>query len=167
MGIDEVLRHVDALACQRAEVTGGEPLIQAAVPELLKRLCENGYETLLETNGSQDISRLDPRVARIVDFKCPGSGAESANRWQNVSHLTGRDEGKFIVADRGDYEFALAAINEHNLLETCPVTLSPAWGQLDAAALAEWIVADYGALPGVRLGLQLHKLIWPQKNRGV
>ena len=164
MTVEEVLAEVARLRCPRVEVTGGEPLIQPAAGELLRRLCAAGYETLLETNGSQDIGGLDPRVVRIVDFKCPSSGQTHANRWANVRHLAGRDEVKFVLADRADYEFAHAMMIEHGLRAKCAVVLSPAHGLLDPADLAEWILAD-GL--DVRLGLQLHKLIWPDRERGV
>jgi 7-carboxy-7-deazaguanine synthase len=146
------------------EVTGGEPLCQPAAPELLRRLCEAGYETLLETNGSMDISPVDRRVVRIVDFKCPSSGSADANRWANVESLRPADEVKFVLADRADYDFARRALAEHGLTDRCAVSMSPVAGMLAPAALAEWILAD-GL--DVRLSLQLHKIIWPGKDRGV
>jgi len=162
MTVDDVLARVCELRCPRVEVTGGEPLAQAACLPLLTRLCDAGFETLLETNGSKDISHVDPRVVRIVDFKCPSSGAGASNRWTNVENLTARDEVKFVIADRRDYEFARQALAGHVLTERCAVIFSP----LDASApadLAGWILDD-GL--DVRLGLQLHKIIWPDKNRG-
>ena len=189
MSIDQVLRRVADLGCPRVELTGGEPLLQAASLELLRCLCEAGCQTLLETNGSQDISAVDPRVVRIVDFKCPSSGEAAKNRWENVAHLTRYDEVKFVLADRADYEFARDAAARHDLPNRCAVILSPVFGQvasaipesalapatpqapvlpwtpvLSPATLAEWILAD-GL--DVRLGLQLHKIIWPGKDRGV
>ena len=164
MSVDEILAAVAALACRRVEVTGGEPLIQPAAVELLRRLCDAGYETLLETNGSQDISQVDGRVVRIVDFKCPSSGQDHANLWQNAEHLTCRDEVKFVIADRRDYDFACRAVREHGLTARCPVIFSPVHGRLEPAELAAWMLADR---LDVRLGLQLHKIIWPGKDRGV
>ena len=163
MSVDEILARAAALGCGRVEVTGGEPLIQEACAELLRRLCEGGFETLLETNGSRDIAPLDPRVVRIVDFKCPASGQHHANRWANVAHLTARDEVKFVIADRRDYEFARAAVARHGLCDRCAVIFSPV-GVSAAAELARWILQD-GL--DVRLGLQLHKMIWPDRDRGV
>lgn len=160
----EVLRRVEALGCRRVEVTGGEPLTQAAAPELLRRLLHAGCETLLETNGSIDLTPVEPQVVKIVDFKCPSSGEHAANCWQNVHHLTGRDEAKFVLADRRDYEFDRAAVAEHALLEKCAVIFSPVFARLQADVLAGWILAD-GL--DVRLGLQLHRMIWPDKDRGV
>ena len=164
MTLDEVTARVADLSCRRVEVTGGEPLIQPAAAELLRRFCDAGYETLLETNGSQDISGVNERVVRIVDFKCPSSGEQQANVWENVDHLTARDEVKFVIADRGDYEFARSAVGEHALADRCAVIFSPVHGRLEPAELAEWILAD-GL--DVRLGLQLHKIIWPDRTRGV
>jgi len=163
MSVADVLARVAELGGRRVEVTGGEPLTQKACCDLLERLCEAGFETLLETNGSQDIAPVDPRVVRIVDFKCPASGARAANRWANVEHLTARDEVKFVIADRGDYAFARDAIVRYALLGRCAVILSPV--DISAAAeLAAWILHD-GL--DVRLGLQLHKMIWPDRDRGV
>ena len=164
MSLDAVLEQVVKLACPLVEVTGGEPLAQASTPALLERLCESGYETLLETNGSLDISAVDARVVRIVDFKCPSSGRQDANRWPNADLLTPRDEVKFVLADRRDYDFARDAIQRHGLAKRCEVIFSPVLDRLPPAKLAQWIIAD--RLP-VRLGLQLHKFIWPDKDRGV
>ena len=164
MSIAEVLKAVAGLNCPLVEVTGGEPLCQAAAPALLTALCEAGYETLLETNGSWDISGLDGRVIRIVDFKCPSSGESAANRWENVAVLTARDEVKFVIADRRDYLFARRALRAHQLLDVCPVIFSPVAGGAGAAWLAEWVLADRLR---VRLGLQLHRMIWPDADGGV
>ena len=163
MSVDDVLARAGELGCPRAEVTGGEPLLQPAAASLLGRLCDAGFETLLETNGSQDIAAVDPRVVRIVDFKCPSSGADAANRWENVEHLTARDEVKFVIADRRDYEYARDAAARYGLRDRCAVIFSPA--NLAAPAdLARWILED-GL--DVRLGLQVHKMIWPERDRGV
>ena len=164
MSLDAILALVAELGCPRVEVTGGEPLLQAAAPELMRRLCDAGYETLLETNGSLDISQVDRRVARIVDFKCPSSGQAHANLWENASCLTGRDEVKFVIGDRGDYEFARQAVSQRKLTDKCPVIFSPVHGGLAPAELAEWMLADR---LDVRLGLQLHKIIWPGRDHGV
>lgn len=162
--LSELLRRVEQLGCKRVEVTGGEPLIQPGTIELLQMLCDAGYETLLETNGSLDISPVGGRVVRIVDFKCPSSGQAEANRWANVEHLTARDEVKFVVVDRGDFEFARDAVRGRELTSICPVTFQPVAGQCEPAELAEWILAER---LDVRLGLQLHKILWPGRDRGV
>jgi len=138
-------------------VTGGEPLAQKNCLALLAALCDAGFDVSLETSGALDIAAVDARVARIVDLKAPGSGEAAKNLWANVEHLTAHDELKIVVADRADYEWARAAIAEHRLAERCPVLLSSVAGELAAADLAGWILAD--RLP-VRFQLQLHKVLW-------
>jgi len=163
MSVDQILAAAGEFQCPLVEVTGGEPLIQPEVLRLLSRLLDSGYETLLETNGSLDISQVDPRVVRIVDFKCPGSGEDPRNLWANVEHLTDRDEVKFVLVDRTDYVFARGALREYALTEKCPVIFSPVLGRLEPSALADWILEDK---LDVRIGLQLHRIIFPQKDRG-
>ncbi len=168
MPVERVLEQVAQLACRRVELTGGEPLCQAASLDLMRRLCDAGCQTLLETNGSMDIAPVDGRVVRIVDIKCPSSGCSDANRWANLSLLTPRDEVKLVIADRADYDFAKDALLRHGLIGRCAVIFSPlSFAEqrgMRAADLAEWILAD-GL--DVRLGLQLHKIIWPGVERGV
>ena len=163
MTIDEVIARLAELHCKRVELTGGEPLCQPASLELMERLCDLGHEVLLETNGSLDISPVDTRVARIVDFKCPSSGESQANLWSNVDQLWAGDEVKFVLADRADYDFAVASMRERGLIGLCEIIFSPVHGRLAPAELAEWILAD-GL--NVRLGLQLHKILWPNETRG-
>jgi len=163
MTTDEIAARLGGFPCRRVEVTGGEPLCQAGSIDLMRRLCDDGWEVLLETNGSLDISPVDPRVVRIVDFKCPSSGQDAANLWDNVGRLRATDEVKFVLADRGDYDFAVAAVRGRGILEKCSVIFSPVSGRLDPAELADWILAD-GL--DVRLGLQLHKILWPGDQRG-
>lgn len=162
--LDEIVVAVAALGCPLVEVTGGEPLLQPAVHPLMSRLCDQGYEVLLETGGGLDISRVDPRVGRILDVKCPGSGEAAHNRWENLDQLRAGDEVKFVLASRGDYEWARAVVAERRLAARCPVHFAPVWGALDPAELASWILEDGLA---VRLGLQLHKLLWGPERRGV
>ena len=168
MALEDVLAEVRRLRCRRVELTGGEPLLQAAALELLSRLCEDGMEVLLETNGSVDIGPVDERVVRIMDVKCPSSGADGATRWENVALLRPRDEVKFVLADRADYEFARGLVHRHQLAGRCPVLFSPVMvgpdAQLEPALLAKWVLED-GL--DVRLSLQLHKILWPGKDRGV
>ena len=167
MTLDEVLAAVAAWNCPRVELTGGEPLLQPAAGELLTRLCDAGYETLLETNGSLDISHLDSRVRRIVDIKCPASHAAPADDaicWENLDHLHSHDEVKFVLVGREDYEFARRVVSEHRLTHRCGVIFSPVATMLTAADLARWILDDR---LDVRLGVQLHKIIWPGEDRGV
>ncbi|MCK5574053.1 MAG: radical SAM protein [Bacteroidetes bacterium] len=164
MSVEEVLRRVRVYPSRLVLVTGGEPLLQEGVYPLLKLLCDEGYEALLETGGSLDIRPVDPRVRRNVDFKCPGSGMESKNLWSNVDDLRATDEVKFVVNDRHDFDWAVAKIREHGLENRCSVLLSPVFGELEPARLADWILQ--GGL-SVRLQLQLHKLIWEPSARGV
>jgi 7-carboxy-7-deazaguanine synthase len=160
---EEILAKVRTLNCPRVELTGGEPLLQDGAFDLLRALCDAGYETLLETNGSVDVANVDERVRRIVDVKCPSSGHVEANLWENLGALTDRDEVKFVIASRADYDFAKKVLNEHSLTDKCAVFFSPVWETLPASTLAEWILADR---LDVRLGMQLHKILWPKENRG-
>lgn len=162
--IEQILRHVGAFRARRVEVTGGEPLFQTESLALLKALCDEGYETLLETNGSLDILPVDRRVIRIMDVKCPSSGCHDHNRWDNIPALTARDEVKFVIATAEDYAFARRTVQTHHLLGKCPVIFAPASPVLSPEHLAQWILSDR---LDVRLGLQLHKIIWPDRDRGV
>ncbi len=164
MSAEQIVARVEQLGCPLVEVTGGEPLTQPAASELLTALCDRGWTTLLETNGSLDISVVDKRVVKIVDFKCPSSGQQEMNCWANVSALAAGDEVKFVLADRADYDYAAEKLASYDLAGRCRVSFSPAAGRLAPAELARWILAD--GLP-VRLGLQLHKIIWPGRDRGV
>lgn len=164
MSLDAVMDAISGYPCKLVEVTGGEPLAQAGCVPLLKRLCDAGYEVMLETSGSLDISPVDPRVRRIMDLKCPGSGMVSRNRMANLSLLTRGDELKFVITDRHDYEWAKDIVLRENLHERCPVLFSPVWGKIEFRELAEWILDD--GLP-VRFQLQLHKFIWDPNARGV
>jgi 7-carboxy-7-deazaguanine synthase len=161
MSLGQVLARVAGFGCPLVEVTGGEPLLQPGAAPLLVALADAGYEVLLETGGGLDISQVDPRVRRIVDVKCPASGEAEANRWENLELLTGRDEVKFVLADEADYRWARRVVAERRLAERCPVHFSPVWGSLEPARLAAWILAD--RLP-VRLGLQLHKVLWGEER---
>ncbi len=154
---DEVLEEVAAHGCSLVEVTGGEPLLQPGTLPLLAALADRGYEVLLETGGGLDVSGVDPRVRRIVDVKCPGSGEAEANRWENLDHLRRSDEVKLVIADEEDYRWAVRVLEERRLAERCPVLFSPVAGELEPRRLAEWILRD--RLP-VRFQLQLHKLLW-------
>lgn len=158
--IAEVIRH----GCPLVELTGGEPLLQPGVRPLMAELCDAGYEVLLETGGGVSIADVDPRVHRIVDVKCPGSGEAKNNRFENLDLLTARDEVKFVLTGEEDYLWARELVRERRLAQTCPVHFSPVHGAVNLEALAEWILRD--RLP-VRLQLQLHKFIWDPATRGV
>ncbi len=138
-------------------VTGGEPLAQKRCLGLLTALCDAGYEVSLETSGALDIAPVDPRVRRVVDLKTPASLEAHRNRWENLEHLTPRDQIKFVICGRADFEWARDKVTEHELAGRCPVLFSPSHGQLDPATLADWILAE--RLP-VRFQLQLHKILW-------
>ncbi|ROR29792.1 7-carboxy-7-deazaguanine synthase QueE [Inmirania thermothiophila] len=158
MSVAAVVEAVRALPpAPAACVTGGEPLAQAGCRELLSRLCDAGYAVSLETSGALDIGGIDPRVTVVMDLKTPGSGESGRNRWANLGRLRPQDQVKLVLTDRADYEWAREVVVRHRLDARCTVLLAPAWGELEAATLAEWILAD--ALP-VRLQLQLHKLLW-------
>ncbi len=164
MTVDSICQSVAELDCPRVLVTGGEPLMQPTSLELLRRLCEAGYETSLETNGTLDVATVDARVRRIIDIKCPSSGAVDETCWTNVDHLRSSDEVKFVIAGRDDYEYAHRAVIDHGLVGRCEVIFSPVLDRIGASELAEWILT--GRLD-VRLGLQLHRIIWPDRPRGV
>ena len=157
MAVTEILDKVAGFGTPHVCVTGGEPLAQKNCLPLLAALCDAGHDVSLETSGALDIAAVDPRVARIVDLKAPGSGESARNRWQNLPLLTPRDELKFVLKDRADYEWARGVIIEHRLDTRCPLLFSPVQDALEPQLLAEWILAD--RLP-VRFQLQLHKLLW-------
>jgi len=161
----DVLAAAIAHGTPLVEVTGGEPLLQPAVIPLLAELCDRGRTVLLETSGEADVSRVDPRVHKIMDLKAPGSGESHRNRWSNLEHITPRDEIKFVLASRGDYDFMRATIRERALSQRTPHLLaSTVFGALLPRDVVRWVLED--ALP-VRVQLQLHKYIWPADARGV
>lgn len=161
---DDVVEQVRGFDCDLVEVTGGEPLSQPAAVPLLTRLCDEGFEVLLETSGAIDTSGVDRRVHVVLDVKCPGSGMVERMYWPNLDRLASQDEVKFVIKDRTDYEWAREVIRTRNLAARCPVLVSPVFGEADARQLAEWVLAD--RLP-VRFQLQMHKQIWAPDMRGV
>jgi 7-carboxy-7-deazaguanine synthase len=163
MSIDEVVDRVRAYGTKLVEITGGEPLAQQESFDLIRRLCDDGYEVLIETSGSIDVAPVDDRATIILDVKCPGSGEASKNRWENLEHLKPRDEIKFVIADRADYDWARAMVNEKRL-DRWTLLFSPVWGEMEMKSLAEWMLAD--RMPA-RLQTQLHKHIWGAEARGV
>ena len=158
--LEEILREVAQYQAQYVCVTGGEPLAQKACHELLKALCNAGYSVSLETSGAMDISQVDARVSVIMDIKTPGSGEESKNLWTNIAHLKAKDEVKFVLADRADYDWAKQILEKYQLTKKSPVLFSPVYKTLPPADLAKWILEDH--LP-VRMQLQLHKILWGEK----
>ena len=167
---DEILEEVARYPTELVEITGGEPLAHPGSIRLADLLLDRGYTVLVETSGAFDVSGLDPRVHKIMDLKCPGSGESHRNLWANLDHLTQRDEVKFVVADRADYEWMRDTIAERRLDERVregslrALLVSPVWGRVDLEALAGWILED--GLP-VRFQVQLHKLIWGPDRVGV
>ena len=161
MALDALIEGVLKLGLPLVEVTGGEPLAHPHAPALLRALCDAGLEVLLETGGGCDIGPVDPRVVKIVDVKCPASGESERNRWENLAILGDRDELKFVIAGRADYEWARSVVRERRLSGR-PIHFSPVHGELDPARLAEWVIADRLE---VRVHLQLHKYIWPGRTR--
>lgn len=157
MPVEKAAEKVLALGTQLVEVTGGEPLEQEGVYPLISRLLERGKTVLVETGGHVSLDRLDPRVIKIVDVKAPGSGMEAANLPENLALLGPRDELKFVLADRKDFDWALQFVSQRGLDLNRAVTFSPVWEALPATELGEWI-RDCGR--NIRLGLQLHKVLW-------
>jgi 7-carboxy-7-deazaguanine synthase len=163
---EDLLQQVREFGCNLVEVTGGEPLAQREAFELIKNLCDEGYEVLIETGGFVSTAEVDQRASIILDVKCPTSGEEPRNHWPNLEHLRPeKDEVKFVVVDRGDFEYALAVIDKYDLHhKTRAILISPAWGQIDLKQLAEWIASSRRRL---RMQLQLHKYIWGPDVKGV
>ena len=165
LALEEVIRQVDVYGCRLVEVTGGEPLLQAEVYPLMERLLAAGYTVLLETGGHLDVGRVPPAVVKILDVKCPSSGAADKQCWANFARLQAHDQVKFVIADRPDYEYARDVLCRHRLDEACAAVLfSPVHGALAPCRLSQWVLAD--RLP-VRVQLQVHKYIWGADARGV
>jgi len=170
MTFDEIVASVKSHPATIVEITGGEPLAHAGSHELAVRLLDEGYTVLVETSGAFDVSGLDPRVHRIMDLKCPGSGEEARNMWSNLDHLGPLDEIKFVVKDRLDYEWARDVIHTRGLDDRVragsirALLISPVWGEIELEDLTGWILED--GLP-VRFQLQLHKLVWGAEATGV
>jgi 7-carboxy-7-deazaguanine synthase len=163
--LPEIIDAVLKFDCPLVEVTGGEPLLQKNVLPLMKMLADAGRTVLLETSGAHDISAVDPRVHRIMDLKTPGSGEVERNLWSNIEHLGERDEVKFVIGSREDYEWSRDKVQTFNLSKRCHAVLfSPIFGRIDPREIVEWILADR---LDVRFQLQMHKFIWTPTQRGV
>jgi len=162
--VDEVVERVARYGCSLVEVTGGEPLLQPDSIALMRALLDRGYEVLLETGGSLSIEQVPEGVRRIVDLKCPASGESERNRWDNLDALRPGDELKFVIAGRGDYDWAVSCLRSRSLHEKSTVLFSAVHGDLSAGDLARWVLDD--GLP-VRVQIQMHKVLWPAAARGV
>ena len=165
MTINQIVGQVSAFECPMVEITGGEPLIQSETPALISALLKKGFQVLLETNGSLNIASVDPACIRIMDVKCPLSGEVGSFLFDNFNHMTARDEIKFVVGSRQDYEYAASVIKTH--LANHPrekIHISPVFGRIELSDLAAWILKDR---LGARLSLQQHKIIWDPDLRGV
>ena len=157
MDVAAICTRVEDYGVRHVTVTGGEPLAQRGVHELLSRLCDAGLEVSLETSGALDVAQVDPRVIKVLDLKTPGSGEVQRNRWSNLEHLGPLDQVKLVLADRADYEWACDRLREHALTERVEVLLSPVHGKLEPSELAEWVLNDR---LHVRMQVQLHKYLW-------
>ena len=167
VSVDDVMRQVRAYGCQLVEVTGGEPLAQKEAPALIRRLCDEGFEVLIETGGFVSTEGVDERAKIILDVKCPASGEAHRNHWPNLARLRAdRDEVKFVVKDRADWDFARRVVEEYELeSRALAILVSPVWGETNLKELAD-LVAQSG-LRNVRMQLQLHKYIWGPEVHGV
>jgi 7-carboxy-7-deazaguanine synthase len=164
LSVDQIMSEVESHQCNMVELTGGEPLLQHDIYELATRLADAGHTVLIETGGHRDISKLDPRVIRIMDLKCPASGECEKNLWSNLEHLRPSDEVKFVIASRDDYEWARSIIREHRLENHAGILISTAFGLIPPDRVVAWMLEDRLC---ARFQLQAHKYIWPPDARGV
>jgi 7-carboxy-7-deazaguanine synthase len=162
--LDELMTKVQSFGCRLVEVTGGEPLAQQETFPFIAKLCDAGHTVLIETGGAIDISLVDQRAHVVLDVKCPASGMMDRMYWPNLDKVGEKDEAKFVLADRKDYDWARGIIERYDLTNRCCVLMSPVFGSLEPRQLAEWVLAD--RLP-VRFQLQIHKFIWAPDMRGV
>jgi 7-carboxy-7-deazaguanine synthase len=160
MEIATILSQVQSFGTKYVTVTGGEPLAQKECHDLLKHLCDSGFNVSLETGGAMDIASVDMRVSVILDVKTPGSNEEKNMLWRNLDVIKPKDEVKFVLCGRDDYDWAKQKMRELNLVDKCPILFSPSYNELDPTELAEWVLADQ--LP-VRMQMQLHKILWGEK----
>ena len=162
--IDEVIEQVKKYNCTLVEVTGGEPLFQNECYDLLKRLCEEKFEILLETGGSLPIKDVEPSIKIIMDLKCPSSGMDKKNLYENINYLKSSDELKFVIGSKEDYEWSKEIIKKYKLINKCSILFSVVFGVLEPLTLVNWILEDK---LNVRFQLQMHKFIWDPLAKGV
>jgi 7-carboxy-7-deazaguanine synthase len=160
MDIDDIMSSIKKYDTRYVTVTGGEPLAQKEVLNLLKTLADSDYEVSLETGGGLSIKEVDPRVKIILDIKTPESGEEKKNHWENLEIIDSKDEIKFVICSRGDYEWAKQILDQYQLTEKCEILFSPVYQKLNATDLGNWILKDQ---LHVRMQIQLHKLLWGEK----
>ena len=164
MSIKEILNKIKEYPCNLVEVTGGEPLFQKECIDLLQELVTNNYDVLLETSGSLSTKSVPKKVINIIDFKCPSSNMEKKNLWGNITYLKPSDEVKFVIGDRDDYEWAKQKIYHYKIDQLCSVLLSPTHNEINPDEIVKWILQDN---LNVRFQIQLHKVIWPNTDKGV
>ena len=164
MSFEEILKEIEKYECNLVEITGGEPLVQEKVLDLMKELCEREYMVMLETGGSLPIENVDKRVKIIMDLKTPTSGMEKKNLFENLTHIKKFDEIKFVIGNRSDYEWSKDMILKYNLTDKATVLMSPVFNEINNIELASWILEDRLK---VRFQLQMHKYIWSPETRGV
>ncbi len=162
--IEEILNEVKKYNCKLVEVTGGEPLVQKETLELMKRLCNEGFDVMLETGGSLPIKDIDDRVLIIMDLKCPSSKMEKKNLYENIKFLKPKDELKFVIGNREDYDWSKEIISEYDLKDKSKILFSVVFGELEPVSLVNWIIEDK---LDVRYQLQMHKYIWHPETKGV
>ena len=162
--LEEILSEVKKFECNLVEITGGEPLVQKESTVLMKMLCDEGFNVMIETGGSLPIAEIDPRVKIIMDLKCPSSGMVKKNLYENINHLKPADELKFVIGNREDYEWTKDILQKYGLSKKYIVLLSVVFGKLEPVTLVEWILEDK---LNVRFQLQMHKFIWEPTTKGV
>jgi 7-carboxy-7-deazaguanine synthase len=162
--IDEILSKVDSMGIRLVELTGGEPLAQAAAFPLITTLANNGFQVLIETSGSECIRDVDQRAHIIMDIKCPGSGMSDRNRYENIEYLKQSDEIKFVISNREDFDWMVSTVREFGLETRCRLLISPAWGLVKPDQLVNWLI---DSKINARLNLQIHKYIWGPRAKGV
>jgi 7-carboxy-7-deazaguanine synthase len=162
--VDEIINEVKKYNCKLVEITGGEPLVQKESLNLMKKLCDDGFDVMLETAGNMPIDIVDKRVNIIMDLKCPSSGMMNKNLYENINHLKKTDELKFVIGDREDYDWTKNIMNKYNLNSKCEILFSVVFGELGPLSLVNWILEDK---LDVRFQLQMHKFIWHPETKGV
>lgn len=164
MEISDIIDEVKKYDCKLVEITGGEPLFQSESLELMRELCNQGYEVMLETGGSLPIKEIDKRVMIVLDLKCPSSKMMKKNLYENLEYLKPDDEVKFVIGTREDYDWTKSTIEKYNITGKCAVLFSVVFGELEPVTLVNWILEDNLS---VRFQLQMHKYIWDPKKKGV